>query len=71
MRIGGVRWRVADNTNTPPEILTLLAQDEDVYVRQRVERNPNYNQEVDLKTQLKALKTHIAAVQYIIDNIHP
>jgi hypothetical protein len=66
-----VRRRVANNPNTPPEILTILAQDMDCIVRWGVERNPNYNQEVVLKTQLKALKTHIAAVQHIIDNIRP
>jgi hypothetical protein len=41
-----VRWYVADNPNTPPEILTHLARDEDGNVRWRVGRNSNATREV-------------------------
>jgi len=37
---------VAENPNTPPEILTLLAQDEDWDVRRRVAQNPNTPAEI-------------------------
>jgi hypothetical protein len=36
-----VRYRVAYNTNTPPEILELLANDDYYLVRRAVARNPN------------------------------
>ena len=35
------RLRVAENPNTPPDILTQLAGDKDVYVRWGVAANPN------------------------------
>jgi hypothetical protein len=62
---------LAVNPNTPPEILTILARDEDSWVRRRVADNPNYNQDATLKTQLEGLKKHLAAVQDILDNILP
>jgi hypothetical protein len=37
---------IAQNRNTPPETLTILARDENSYVRRRVERNPNATKEV-------------------------
>jgi 3-methyladenine DNA glycosylase AlkC len=37
---------LADNPNTPPEILTLLARDENCYVRWRVANNPNTPPEI-------------------------
>ena len=40
------RKELARNSNTPPEILTNLARDENSYVRCRVERNPNATREV-------------------------
>ena len=30
-----VRWNVADNPNTPEEVLTILSTDEDWYVNKR------------------------------------
>ncbi|MGC8912843.1 MAG: hypothetical protein ACP5LE_02750 [Thermoplasmata archaeon] len=36
-----VRIKVANNPNTPPEILKKLANDKDWYVRAAVARNPN------------------------------
>ena len=40
------KLELAYNPNTPPEILTLLAQDEVWNVRQGVERNPNATREI-------------------------
>jgi HEAT repeat protein len=38
---GYVRWAVAKNINTPPEILAQLAEDEDNGVRRAVAKNPH------------------------------
>jgi len=40
------RQDLADNPNTPPEILTVLASDEDWGVRYRVAQNPNTPPEI-------------------------
>ena len=40
------RMEVADNPNTPPEILTILARDEYWSVRYGVARNPNTPPEI-------------------------
>ena len=44
-----VRWRVAQNPNTPQETLNLLATDEDSDVRWGVARNPNTPENIILK----------------------
>ena len=41
-----VRYGVACNSNTPEEILSLLATDEDSDVRLGVARNPNASEEI-------------------------
>ena len=40
------RLKLAQNPNTPPEILTILARDEDEDVRWRVAHNPNTPPEI-------------------------
>ena len=35
------KLELANNPNTPPETLTILARDEDSYVRYSVAQNPN------------------------------
>ncbi len=38
-------YALADNPNTPPETLALLANDEEYWVRYRVAQNPNTSPE--------------------------
>ena len=41
-----MKYDLANNPNTPKEILTKLATDKNYYVRYRVARNPNTSVEV-------------------------